>query len=462
MKTTLIFTLFLLSIFKISLSYKASTNNSLKPDLTNNSNNSNLNELSNSELNNLLLYLSKRNTGFEDKSSNVFFNLSDKLSDEKNFNSEKLGNENNGDNQTKDNNDTSLNNKDDGSECLNTILPGIFSSEIECSLNLETTITFNEGKRTLTSDNHPKELQSYWSFDYKRIVDEAGGKNHAINNASFASGLDGNGNSLFFSPNNNIDSVTIPLNQGLSDGEFTYSFWFYLVAIPTNQVSDNEVVILQRGKDIISPTNPSSSIFQRYPAIYLNKKTQKLSVYYSTIKDLSSTQGEKLLSNGRIIPNQWVNITLTRSTSNKMTLYLNGLKDKEIVTEVQYLNPKLENYLTIGNNSLTFYLDELKLFNKEIDIDFIQASVSGFLSNVSYLSQYSLGCVSCSLEEANLQCTNKNKQICSSLELHLGGYHLARSIGWLYKGVRLWSKEALNNSEALKSKVGLCICCDIE
>lgn len=355
----------------------------------------------------------------------------------------------------KANTEIQSNNSDNNSQCLQFSLESKFNPEEECNINLDSTIKIN--KRLFTKDNHSKNLVSYWSFDYERIIDEVNGKNNSVGKYSVGPGITGKGNSLLL----NSDSITkdnfsIEMNQNL-DNTFSYSFWIYMNSIFSS--SDSECRILQRGKDVLN--TESNNSYQRYPGIFVNSKSKRFNIYINTVNDLGNSPGSQLLSNGRIIIGQWINLTLTKD-SNEITLYLNGLKDKSIEAKsVLYNSPDLTNKLFFGNKNLSFMIDEIRIFKSVLDIDYIQASISGFISNASYLSQFTLGCNNCLLEEAVLSCQNTH-QICSSLELHLGGYTIAKSVGWLYKGVRMWSKEALKNLEELKSKKGLAMCCLIE
>jgi hypothetical protein len=74
-----------------------------------------------------------------------------------------------------------------------------------------------------------------------------------------------------------------------------------------------------------------------------------------------------------------------------------------------------------------------------------------------------LGCMKCSVQEAANACP-ASRHICSSLELHTGGYQVARSMGWLQSSVHLWTHSAVEEAPAagmpgLPQQLGLGLCC---
>jgi len=56
--------------------------------------------------------------------------------------------------------------------------------------------------------------------------------------------------------------------------------------------------------------------------------------------------------------------------------------------------------------------------------------------------------MSCPLEEAVRSCP-KDRHICTALELHTGGYLVARSIGWLEGGMHVWTHTAVQKRVAM-------------
>ena len=85
-----------------------------------------------------------------------------------------------------------------------------------------------------------------------------------------------------------------------------------------------------------------------------------------------------------------------------------------------------------------------------------------------------LGCASCSYDAATQSCP-EDYHLCSAMELHIGGYQIARTMGWGEWSSHIWSKgmrevEASKPDAATKKdlekkglattgEVGLAVCC---
>ena len=337
----------------------------------------------------------------------------------------------------------------------NSGLDKYFNYEEECSLNIEGEISINNDQKIYTNDKIPDGLVSYYSFDYKRLIDEVG-KNHPqhiLSEITFTPGVAGIGQALLFDNklNNNKTKLKIDFITEITQ-IFTYSFWIFLFPFKEN---DAEVRILQRGENSIIN---DKTIYQNLPGFYMNTKTSKLNFLLNTIQDLGESPGSKLETVGGLIVNSWTNIHLIKDLKS-IKIILNGMLDSEAkLPNLLNINHQTVNSLFIGNNVLNFMFDELRVYNKVVNFDFIQASVSSFFSSVSYLYQFSLGCSNCSLENANKICSEP-RSLCSSLELHLGGYLLGKSVGWIVKGTRVWSKESYDKKDSYQDLVGLGICC---
>lgn len=351
-------------------------------------------------------------------------------------------------------------NEPNNNECVDNSGLSLKFSKEECSISLESTICLgNNNHRVILNDNFPENLVSYWSYDSKRIVDESSGKNHSnqiLNFHGFAPGVNGIGNSLEVNGvQKNYDYfLKTEINHKITN-KFTYSFWFYPISADSNK-SNNR--ILQRGSDSLEN---SPKRCQRLPAIFFNSKNKGLLVYLNTYNEQDDKEGEFIISNGGANYKRWINITLMKSDL-MMSLFLNGSLDSKLRLTSGIFEPDsmiLDNSIYIGSQNFNFYLDELKYFNDIVDIDYIQASVSSVLPGVSYLYQYSLGCINCNFETAKSACSN-NYKICSSLEMHLGGYQLANSVNWLKNGMPIWSKEYFDsNNQSNTDLRGLVLCC---
>ena len=104
-------------------------------------------------------------------------------------------------------------------------------------------------------------------------------------------------------------------------------------------------------------------------------------------------------------------------------------------------------------------IDEIRLYKKSLSEDYIQAEASPSLGGIepNFLS---IGCLNCSLEEANSKC-NEGYKLCTSLELHTGGYHIAKSLGLINSETYIWTHNSLDDENKNPYKKGLGLCCKI-
>ena len=194
---------------------------------------------------------------------------------------------------------------------------------------------------------------------------------------------------------------------------------------------------------------------------FSNKEKLKNNVGESDIE-----KGEQLKSQGIVKSGKWLNINLIKNNHN-VSLILNGLLDQKIKLRSEMLERSdITNKLFIGGKMpYEIYIDEFKVYNKVLDMDYIQAEISPmFASTVSNLAEYSLACLDCDLITAEVICKNNSTQqeileVCPSIKMHLGGYVLARSVGYLRYNTRMWTLESMKYRNVLKNKKGLAMCC---
>ncbi len=74
-------------------------------------------------------------------------------------------------------------------------------------------------------------------------------------------------------------------------------------------------------------------------------------------------------------------------------------------------------------------IDDIRIYDKVIDIDFIQAESQLALSGVEP-SFITFGCADCDVHTASASCQS-NYHLCTSIELYTGGYQVARILGWV-------------------------------
>lgn len=112
-----------------------------------------------------------------------------------------------------------------------------------------------------------------------------------------------------------------------------------------------------------------------------------------------------------------------------------------------------------SNVLFPFLIDELRYYNIALDKDYIQAEASPILGGIepSYIE---IGCLNCSLRKAANIC-HEGYRLCTSIELHTGGYQIARSLGLITSDTNIWTNNALNDLEKYESMKGLGLCCAI-
>lgn len=184
------------------------------------------------------------------------------------------------------------------------------------------------------------------------------------------------------------------------------------------------------------------------PAILFDRETRKLRIELTTNNPDTSgaagnSGGEALESNARLRKGRWFHIAVVRLDGQRRTrLYVNGILDASMNTK-GYTEPNDEP-LYIGSDPLVndrcdlpMYVDELKVYNRALEPDELQAEAAPALAGVEP-SFVRLSCIACPLQQAVENCP-AGYHICNSLELHLGGYQVARTLGWLERDARVWS-----------------------
>jgi len=140
-------------------------------------------------------------------------------------------------------------------------------------------------------------------------------------------------------------------------------------------------------------------------------------------------------------------VALVRDDADKRTrLYVNGVLDASHVSKGS-LKP-VQEPLYVGGDPITrqacnlpMYIDELRVYSRVLDPDEIEAEAAPALGGVEP-SFVRLACVDCPLELAHRLCPS-DYHICSSLEMHMGGYQIAHSMGYLQPGTHVWTRSAV-------------------
>jgi hypothetical protein len=333
----------------------------------------------------------------------------------------------------------------------------------QCDLVADGPLCLYNGDRILLPFAVPRGLVGYWDFDSEQPLDNSGNKNHAIirNGDSKNSNskqvikagpaFGGFGSSAAFQG----EYLEIPFTKSFEAVDFSITFWFFLSEDNYSSKGTRNCPLIQRGVDDLFKKD-----FQRSPAIYLDRKTKNLKVFVKT-GDEDSNQGENVTSNARLAKQRWHHVGIVKEGA-KLKLYVNGILDAQVTFKSDAsLN---QGNLYIGNVpwlkeqcNFPFLIDEVRYYNVPIEEDRIQAEASPVLGGIepSFLQ---LGCMNCSLKDASQSCS-ENYRLCSSIELHTGGYQIARAMGWLDSKTHMWTHGALKTPADFDKLKGLALCC---
>jgi hypothetical protein len=108
---------------------------------------------------------------------------------------------------------------------------------------------------------------------------------------------------------------------------------------------------------------------------------------------------------------------------------------------------------------MTLYVDEVRLWNKQLEDFEIEAEAAGALGSTepAYIR---FGCINCRLEEATDVCEKHDEfHLCDSIEIHTSGYQVARVMGWLNWNSRIWTPDAYDYTDDSNEELGIGICC---
>lgn len=337
--------------------------------------------------------------------------------------------------------------------------PPLFSIN-ECDMITDGPICLSNGDRIFLPFASKNGLNGYWNFDEEKALDQSGNRNHLIGVVDAGPAFGGYGSSSFFSNGNYLYVSNDTAFNSFRDFSLTF-----LVFIKTD-MNENKGIrncpLIQKGNDDLS-----SKTYQRNPAIYYDRKDKKVSVYIKANNRKEDPQGEVIISNGKLFQNRWYHIAVVKN-NNKVYLYLNGLLDSQIILKgynQQFQISKAPLY--IGNVpwlqadcSFPFLIDELRYYSIALDKDYIQAEASPILGGIepSYIE---IGCLECTIKKAATIC-NEGYRLCTSIELHTGGYQIARSLGLITSSNSLiWTHNSLNEKEKYAFTRGIALCCAI-
>jgi hypothetical protein len=322
----------------------------------------------------------------------------------------------------------------------------------QCGLLMQGPICIKNGNRVILPSATPKNLVGHWSFDKIKPLDESGNFNHAKNTVETGSSFGGIGYSAQFSQGNYLE---VPNSSSFQGKDFTITFWFYLNKKEKEEGGMKICPLIQKGLDDLFNKN-----YIRYPGIHFDKKEYKFKIYVNT-NTPGINVGESFFSNGKAVEERWTHISIMKK-KNKLMIFLNGILDNKI--ELKGTGIENKGSFFIGGSppymdqcKFNFKIDELKYYNDSIDIDFLQAEASPALGSIepNFLQ---LGCIDCDIKTAEVSCT-EGYRLCYSVELHAGGYTIAKANGWINFETHIWTSSALKKKDEWKNVKGLGLCC---
>lgn len=309
-------------------------------------------------------------------------------------------------------------------------------------------------------------LVGWWTFNEQTPLDSSGNGNHGTSAILHGPSPAGGGHSAIFSRN----FLLVPHSKQFQLEDFTYSFWVNIRhdAGSRDDRAARWCPLLRKGVYL-----SKAEEFANAPALLYSRKTGRLRAAVTTTES-SRGDGEFVDSSARLLPNRWTHVALVHHRAKaRLLIYVNGILDAATATKGRLV---LNEYpLYVGGDPFTaeacgqtLLLDELRVHDRALAPHELQAQAAPAFGGADP-SYVHLGCSSCTLREAIRSCP-KTRHICTSLELHTGGYQVARSLGWLAAGTRVWTHAAIADEAALERQGqssavslpenGLGLCCN--
>lgn len=336
-----------------------------------------------------------------------------------------------------------------------------------CDITSSGPVCLSDRKRALVPDAVPAGLVGKWSFDEAAALDSSGYGNHGAMQLTHGPSPAGSGHSARFERT----FLMIPNSPQFSLSEFTYSMWVFLLEDASSQPLKEQpkwCPLIRKGIHEVQ-TNQFSSA----PSLVFSPKTGQLRAAVTTsISGIDD--GEVVETNARLASNRWMHVAVVYHSAKKSLLvYVNGILDVAMATKGIVMTNDYPLY--VGGDPFTadqcdraMYMDDLRVHSRAVLPHEIQAVAAPALGGVDP-SYVRLGCLRCTAQKAVAACP-KSRHVCTALELHTGGYQVARSLGWLASGAHVWTHAAVEQQRALPlvgapgqaPQEGVGLCCEGE
>lgn len=340
-----------------------------------------------------------------------------------------------------------------------------------CGVKSSAPVCYSGGKAAASPPAVQPGLVGHWTFDQPQALDVSGNDNHALTALVHGPSPMASGHSAHF----RVNFMMVPDSPQFHVTDFSYSFWTYIPEEDGYEAVANDdsvwCPLLRKGTHQVDV-----GMFASAPALSMNRRTGQLrAVVTTTVHGFAD--GEHTDSNARILTNQWVHLALVHHAAHQtLLLYVNGILDASLVTQGQLVTNDFPLY--VGNDpfvtdscAFTAYIDELRAYSRAVAPHELQAEAMPALGGVDP-SFVRLGCLDCTIQEAATSCP-PSRHVCTSLELHTGGYQVAQALGWVGEGGHVWTHGAVVRGAApevssegpvaaapAQDSLGLTLCCE--
>jgi len=315
----------------------------------------------------------------------------------------------------------------------------------QCDVVFGSSVCLDGGNKVYAPAASTRGLVLRLTFDDALMLDHSGKGNHPKAPVAFGNGVFNAGLSARF---DGTAMMEIPHSEHLMSTDFCITFWIYLTSDSTGQWR----TILHKG----------NHDQERTPSVFLEPQARGIEMFVSTT-DSTQPSGERLWSNTFLSLRKWTHVA-TCAEGRNLRMFINGILDAENTTVgVPQLNM---GPIWVGNDPWRPYggtgahLDELRIYNRILTSDEIQAQAATALGGVES-TFVELGCMGCSVDNCPKAC-RRGYRMCTSRDLESGAYQVGRSMGWANSETRVWSQDDANDAADTPDAAGLCMCCRME
>jgi hypothetical protein len=333
-----------------------------------------------------------------------------------------------------------------------------------CDVVASGPVCFSDRQRVVLPNAVQPGLVAHYTFDEQSAYDASGNGNHGVNQVLHGPAPFGVGHSGAFARN----FITVPDSVQFHTPDFSYTFWAYLNNPGSSTLTADDpdyCPLLRKGIH-----EDATKQYASAPSILLSRSSGKIRVSLTTAAGSGGHDGEFLDSNGRLLQHRWMHIGVVR-TGKFVSIYLNGILDASAQTHGASVSNEYPLYIggdpfTANQCDSSFLLDEVRVYSHAVQAREIAAEAAPALGGADP-SLVRLGCSGCNLEQAVKSCAS-GRHVCTSLELHTGGYQTARGLGWLVPGTHVFTYSAVEAATQAQQagqpmpaaqQAGLGLCC---